>query len=124
MYAHYPCYAAKANSFIFGPDGRIFKCTVHFDDSKDGVIGTLNDNGHMDINEDIEVRWITQTAASDKERCYECIVYPLCQGVGCPYKMSIQGRTDSQCEDKIEEILSTFKIFSVNEKICRNIEGL
>ena len=124
LYAHYPCYAAKANSFIFGPDGRVFKCTVHFDDSKDGVIGVLNDDGQIDINEDIEVKWITQTAADDKAKCYECVVYPLCQGVGCPYKMSVQGRDDIQCKIKVEDIISTFRIFSANEELCKNIEEM
>ena len=124
MFAHYPCYAAKANSFIFGPDGRLFKCTVHFDDSKDGVAGYLKADGHLEVNDTIDAKWVTQMTANDKEKCYDCKAYPLCQGVGCPYKMSVRGRRDDECEAKVAEIISTFRVFSSNEKICADVEEM
>lgn len=119
----FPCYAAKSNSFIFGPDGRVFKCTVHFDDCEDGVIGTLNESGHIKFNEEANVKWVTQTT-EDRNKCYDCVVYPICQGVSCPYKMSVFGLREEQCENKRNHIINTYKVYSVNAKICRNFQEI
>lgn len=119
----FPCYAAKSNSFVFGPDGRVFKCTVHFDDDKNGIIGNLSKAGHIDYDEEISVKWVTQ-ASDNHSKCHDCVVYPICQGVGCPYKMSVYGLKEEKCEATRKYIINTYKIYSANKKICCNIQEI
>jgi uncharacterized protein len=121
MISLYPCYAAKSNSFIFGPDGRVFKCTVHFDDSKEGVIGYLDASGQLIENKDIHTRWTTRNVGKDRDICYNCVVYPICQGVSCPYKTSIL-QSREECKNTITKLISLFYIYSYNEGLCHKIE--
>lgn len=121
MYSHYPCYASKTNSFIIGPDGRAFKCTVHFDDSEEGIIGHLNESGQLIKNKEIHTKWTTRPVGEMREKCYKCVVYPICQGVSCPYKTAVLQSRD-ECESIITELITLFNIYSYNEGICHKIE--
>lgn len=117
--SHYPCYAAKSNTFIFGPDGRVAKCTVHFDDSEDGIVGKLGENGIICFNDSVNTKWITQSSDIEKRKeCYDCVVYPICQGVNCPYKLTVNKRTEEQCNSIRSSIISVFEAFSMNDKLC------
>jgi uncharacterized protein len=51
------CYAAKANSLVIRPDGRIAKCTVAFRDERN-VVGTIAPDGTLAIDQDRFKPWI------------------------------------------------------------------
>ena len=55
--APYICYAAKANSLLIRSNGRIGKCTVHFDDERNDI-GYLSDAGKIVIAQDKLRPWL------------------------------------------------------------------
>lgn len=68
----YVCYAAKGNAYVIRSDGAICKCTVGLDDNKN-IIGHLNDEGNMEINNDKAIKWLYPLSTMDS------------QDLGCPY---------------------------------------
>jgi uncharacterized protein len=55
--ASYICYAAKANSFIIRPDGRIGKCTVDLYNDRN-TVGYLKENGIIEMDNRKLGRWV------------------------------------------------------------------
>ncbi len=55
--APYICYAAKANSLLIRSNGRIGKCTVHFDDERNDI-GYLSEAGKIVIAQDKLRPWL------------------------------------------------------------------
>jgi uncharacterized protein len=51
------CYAAKANSFLIRPDGRIGKCTVDLYSDRN-TVGHLNEDGTMEIDNSRFSKWV------------------------------------------------------------------
>lgn len=76
------CYAANKNALVFGSDGTIYKCTVHFDDNKNKV-GIICDDGS--IHFDPEKLSIWHTRKPLEQKCYNCHSLFSCLGIGCPY---------------------------------------
>ncbi len=76
------CYAARQSSFVIGSDGTIYKCTVHFD-MPENIVGLLNENGLMELNENFN-KWIVPFAEIE-DKCKECPKCASCLPVGCPY---------------------------------------
>jgi uncharacterized protein len=56
--APYVCYAAALNAFVVKVDGAVTKCTVDLYSDK-GVIGQLEENGQLSINEERLYPWIS-----------------------------------------------------------------
>jgi uncharacterized protein len=53
----YICYAAKPNSLLIRSDGRIGKCTVHFDDKRNDL-GYLDATGQIQVDVDELLPWL------------------------------------------------------------------
>lgn len=76
------CYAANPRSFVVGPDGTLYKCTVALD--KDfNKVGRLLPDGTMDLDEDRFALWTTSDDTNDSV-CQACVFRPACQGAACP----------------------------------------
>lgn len=91
------CYASFKNSFVIGPDGAVYKCTVHFD-KKVNQIGYLNDRGDMILNNYLHSRWYSK----EKERsvqCQSCKFLPVCYGGGCTYYTNFETLEGCYSED-------------------------
>lgn len=84
------CYAAKANSFVIGSDGMLYKCTVHFD-LPDNKIGRLNENGYMELNENLR-KWVVPFY-NPKDKCIDCFNRAKCLPRQCPYATITSGNT-------------------------------
>jgi len=78
------CYAAHSNAYVFGANGKIYKCTVEY--KKDiNHIGYINDNGHLNIDKDKWAFWVMKTPFKGSyEKCSSCYFQPACMGVYCP----------------------------------------
>jgi uncharacterized protein len=86
-----PCTAVRANEWIVGPEGQLWKCfdDVGFDDEVVGSIFAIDQpNGRL-------AKWLAHDPFSDPE-CRTCIALPGCMG-GC----SLYGRDpvlhDNRC---------------------------
>ena len=68
--APYICYAAKANSLLIRSNGRIGKCTVHFDDERNDI-GYLSDEGETIVAQDKYRPWLRglETLETDITGC-------------------------------------------------------
>ena len=101
------CTADSANSFVVGPDGRLYACWS--DAGTDNVIGHLLEETPGQYH-----RRLTEYLSWDpfeKSKCLECDILPLCMG-GCPYMALRNGLTaQGDCEiwkDNLEEMLQIY----------------
>jgi len=76
------CYAAKKNNFVFGSDGSIYKCTVHFDDVNNHV-GDIQQGGAVVWYPERLKFWDVPEKIDD--HCGKCPAKISCLGIGCPY---------------------------------------
>lgn len=78
------CYAAFSNAFVFGANGKIYKCTVEY--KKDiNYIGDINNDGQLLIDQDKWAFWVMKTPfKGGYEKCNACFFQPACMGVYCP----------------------------------------
>jgi uncharacterized protein len=77
------CYAARPYNFIVGASGKLMKCTVDLDKQDRNVVGHLNDDGEMILDQDKLALW-TEPAFEQDKKCQKCVVLPACQGIFCP----------------------------------------
>lgn len=72
------CMLQRANSFIIGPEGELYKC---WDDvsNPDRVVGSIMDN---DLHNYPLLLKYMQECRPIREECKECTVFPVCDG-GC-----------------------------------------
>jgi uncharacterized protein len=77
------CYAARPYSFIIGADGKLMKCTIDLDTKDRNIVGQIQEDGGLDLDEDKMALWTEPAYESDK-KCQKCVVLPVCQGIYCP----------------------------------------
>gem|GEM_PF-2085803 len=90
------CYASSRNSLVVMPDGRLAKCTVAFNDSRNHV-GYLREDGSVVLNEKLE-KWVTPSLA---QKCLSCVHMPQCRGGACPLG-NLSGK--SVCPEKLLDL--------------------
>lgn len=77
------CYAARPYNFIIGADGQVMKCTVDLDKEDRNVVGRLDEEGVLHLDQSKVTLW-TEPAYSSDPGCQKCVVLPVCQGISCP----------------------------------------
>ncbi len=98
------CYAADPRSFVIGTDGRIYKCTVAFDDLRN-QIGSISEDGNMNIREDLYRLWTLSGEEIDAD-CQLCAFRPACQGNLCPLeRLNRGGKTCPIVKTNLNECL-------------------
>lgn len=75
------CTATYANSFIVGPEGKIYKCWVDVG-KKDRSVGSIFSN-KIDIS--LLSEYVVGTDMYNDEKCLQCKLLPVCSG-GCNLK--------------------------------------
>ena len=76
------CYAAKESGFIVGSDGKVYKCSLVFDDP-DNAVGMLTADGDMHLDHGKASLWTT-LQGRDISACNSCALYASCQSRKCP----------------------------------------
>lgn len=107
------CYAAKKNSYVIGSDGSVYKCTVDFNNSK---IGKLGSNGDLDIDKYRDKQWYTSCLEGvQSSKCEDCVYVPSCLSASCPRRWLMASRIcKSYSSDQIYWI---FKCYEKNHSI-------
>jgi uncharacterized protein len=77
------CYAARPYNYVIGASGKLMKCTVELDKNDRNVVGRINEEGDLLINQDRMALW-TEPAFENDTKCQKCVVLPTCQGIYCP----------------------------------------
>lgn len=96
------CYAARPYSFIIGATGKVMKCTIDLDRKDRNVVGSLDAEGVMVLDDDKMARWTEPIFESDG-KCKKCVILPVCQGLACPVE-----RWDAQ-KTPCPAVRTTFK---------------
>lgn len=76
------CYAGREGSMVIGSDGRIYKCTVAFNDPRNQV-GQLEHDGSLTIDRAKWNKWVA-TDGLDNKKCGSCWFNAACQSRACP----------------------------------------
>ena len=61
---NYVCYASKANAFVLRADGRLGKCTVALNDSRNDI-GQLNLDGTISVHNERHLPWLRGIFSDD-----------------------------------------------------------
>lgn len=77
------CYAARPYSLIVGATGTLMKCTVALYDVASNVVGQLNPDGSVELDDEHMSKWVNPHWETDS-LCQRCYVLPGCQGASCP----------------------------------------
>jgi uncharacterized protein len=83
------CYAGKPNWFIVGPDLRLYKCTVVFDNESNHV-GRIAPDGAVEVDAEKNVLWTGSNALTDVG-CAGCHLRVPCGGIACPLSRITSG---------------------------------
>lgn len=85
------CYAARPYHFVIGATGKVMKCTIALDDLDANVVGHLNADGIMRLNDDHMRQWVNPRFETD-HLCQKCYALPTCQGAACPLTQIADGK--------------------------------
>ena len=77
------CYAARPYNLVIGAGGKFMKCTIALDKDPANVVGILNEDGNIDMNEERFSKWVEPAFETD-QNCQKCHLLPSCQGMSCP----------------------------------------
>jgi len=106
------CYAAVRNNYVIGSDGKIYKCTLHFE--KDfNQIGRVLTNVGFDIDYAKLAKWITPDCVPEK--CKGCFMAHACPGGQCAAQRMIAGKTTNiNCGYEMNDLDNLLRL------ICEN----
>lgn len=90
------CSACYENSYIIGYDGKLYKCSCHFDEPNNQV-GNLDDNGNMLLDIQKNSMWVKKSEL--KENCKTCFFAPACLNMSCPIYANKIRCTENDIDD-------------------------
>lgn len=90
----FTCYAGDPRSFVVGPTGELYKCTVELDTQQRNIIGEIYNDGSMTIDWPRLSLWTETNGRMAETKCGTCHFSPTCHGSVCP-----QEWMDSDLED-------------------------
>jgi uncharacterized protein len=109
------CYAGRESSIVIGSDGRLYKCTVAFDDERNHV-GWLRADGVLDIDQAKFRLWVT-TDHLETGKCNSCWFHASCQSRACPLVAMDSGTPP--CPTQKEEMQELIQIAAYGNHIHR-----
>jgi uncharacterized protein len=107
------CYAGRASSVVVGSNGRLYKCTVAFDDERNHV-GTLSPEGKLEIDADRWKLWV-DTAHLETKKCSSCWFSAACQSRSCPLVALNHGTPP--CPTQPEEMRELINLTAYGERL-------
>ncbi len=86
------CEACKNQRYMIDSDGSLKKCTIAiYDDTNSDLntVGYLDAKGNDVIDHNKLSKWICRD--NPRKSCYDCVIYPMCMSVNCPWNTQIKG---------------------------------
>lgn len=93
------CMLQRANSYIVGPEGELYKCWNDVS-NPEKIVGSIMHNNL--VNYDLLMKYM-QECSPVREDCRECRVYPICDG-GCGYMVY-----RNKFENALYEVCTVYK---------------
>lgn len=120
----YRCYAERNNHLVVNYDGGLFHCTAR-DFTPESAEGVINEDGTLTFNERNGKRAKTKWGNAT---CFQCRIYPLCQGLCSQQKYErfcetgcIAGRTEevktAMLEKRTRYLVEKSKKLLVNKQL-------
>lgn len=117
-----PCYAGKQNCIIVDPEGKIHKCTANLYE-KHCYVGELQSDGSIHYDLATYLPWVTRlTDSESREECYKCPLFPICRGIGCPYKSMNREMRKLTCKAKVRDLSNAILMYAKTEAVCKRME--
>jgi uncharacterized protein len=85
------CYAANPRSFVIGPDGNVYKCTVELDYHDRNIVGQVHPSGEMTLDWHKMALWCETNGTVTETKCTKCYFSPACHGAVCPKEWMDEG---------------------------------
>lgn len=115
------CYAACSNAYVFGADGKLYKCTAEFKNSINNI-GYINDNGELIIDKDKWAFWVMKTPfKGEYEKCTSCFFQPACMGNYCPLKR-VDERGNHVCCDMKDNVDLYMKLCAESPRTIEEVK--
>ena len=86
------CEACKNQSYMIDSDGSLKKCTIAIYDETNSdlnTVGYLDEKGNDIVDQNKLSKWISRD--NPKKSCYDCVIYPMCMSVNCPWSTQVKG---------------------------------
>lgn len=104
------CMAYRKNGFTINYDTKLYKCPMilynkEYNDINE--VGYIDQNGKMIIDDAKNSKWVGASAAA--EGCKDCLQYPICMGLLCPFATKI--RQNFSCS---QQLLTTVPAYLKN----------
>lgn len=93
----FTCYAGDPRSFVVGPTGELYKCTVELDTQQRNVVGQLHDDGGLTIDWARLSLWTETNGRMADTKCGTCHFAPACHGAVCPQEWMDSNLQDVGC---------------------------
>jgi len=106
------CYASNPYSFVIGSDGKIYKCTVAFDD-ENNHIGYLTKDGELKLNNKKFMSFVSNNEKK-QNKCITCFFRPACHGDACP--MGNINHEQAVCPSIVINIDQTLRVLANSDK--------
>ena len=114
FYNNCTCSACYDNSYIFGYDGKVHKCSCELDNDVNNL-GYIDSKGELKLNEAKTWKWVYKTPFTNK--CKACFFLPVCGYVSCPLhnnKLIESDTTQEYCPYEKVYIKETFDLLDKN----------
>lgn len=85
------CYAADPHSFVIGPNGQLYKCTVELDYHERNMVGQLKPDGTLELDWSRMALWTETDGLDPGSKCQPCYFRGACHGAVCPKEWLDQG---------------------------------
>src|SRR5262249_44600282 len=112
------CYAARPYNYVIGADGKVMKCTVALDKREDNIVGVLERDGELRLDDERYSLWVEPVFETD-QGCQKCYLLPHCQGLSCP--LIRFNRNESPCDatakpDLHNRLVATYEVKKANAR--------
>jgi uncharacterized protein len=96
-------------------DGKVFQCNAR-DYDENSIVGYLNDDGSMSLNEELLSQMFDDTCFNNK-KCLKCKILPLCYGPCIQHCYEEKtGKTQFSCRHNFSEISLKTYVYDKIEK--------
>lgn len=102
------CYAAFPYILVVDYDGTLRKCTVAIDKEFNNV-GTIR-GGQWHLDQHRYAKWILPPITLSEKGCFDCTIYPMCNGISCPLPMVSGAKTEPICPLEVNTVYDLFEV--------------
>lgn len=113
----FACYASNPRSFVVGPTGELYKCTVELDSYDRNIVGQLLPSGEMSLDWRRMALWTETNGRQIGGKCSNCHFSPACHGAVCPKEWMDTAGVDVECPPHKSTIRSALPLLQIQSSL-------